>query len=263
MTTAVTNIVRCTMMNKQAAVYTLRQLSTLQRHSPVMRRLLSTLRRSATSDIVLRGTIRRPDVPPHTVARQRYVFGRPLTASPLRTPKNPETTNVSQSTNEQLESESGFPLVQPAKVVNQSEGLNLLIDERAAWRLGQIFKDSKEVMRVTVESGGCHGFQYNLELIPGQTLDTETGILHESSDKGNQGETAEEDEFDVEEGPTRYIIYVLPNDGGKVIIDEKSLKILNNSVLTYTKELIGSSFKITSHKLKSRCGCGTSFDIDI
>ena len=237
-----------------------------------MRRLISTLRRSATIDTGLKGTVRRPVVLSHTVARQMFVFGRPLTASPLRTPRDPETANVSTNKSESTtesksksttESESGFPLVQPARIVNQSEGLNLLIDERAAWRLGQIFKDSKEVMRVTVESGGCHGFQYNLELIPGETLDTETGILHESSDKGNQDATEEKDEFDAEEGPTRYIVYILPNDGGKVIIDEKSLKILNSSVLTYTKELIGSSFKITSHKLKSRCGCGTSFDIDI
>lgn len=147
--------------------------------------------------------------------------------------------------------------IKPVKIINAQPNLNLAITQRAASRLGEIFRSSNEVLRIGVESGGCHGFQYNLKLIS-------------KDDAGHTPENhvttrSEEDEFedDDEFNDNKDIIFVLPDKGGEVIVDEKSLKILNNTTLTYTTELIGSTFKITGGNMKSSCGCGSSFDVEV
>lgn len=158
------------------------------------------------------------------------------------------------------------PLVKPSKVINIDPNLNLklLISKTASDRLGQIHKDSNENLRVKVESGGCHGFQYLLQLEPETPLtDKSQETQAEDKQKATQSVEEEEDidfsELKSEKNPE--IQYILEN-GSKIKIDQKSLKILNNSCLVYSTELIGSSFKITGGELKSPCGCGSSFDVE-
>lgn len=146
-------------------------------------------------------------------------------------------------------------LVQPSHIVNKVSDLKLSISERAASRLNQIYKDSHEILKVGIESGGCHGFQYTLQLIPESKIDLKNGMMKDTK-------SAEPDEF-ADEARTKYTIYLIDNDTGKVVIDPNSLKLLNNTVLTYTNELIGSSFKISGGNMKSSCGCGSSFDVEI
>ncbi|CCC67673.1 hypothetical protein NCAS_0A11150 [Naumovozyma castellii] len=147
-------------------------------------------------------------------------------------------------------------IIQPWKVINKKPNLNMSISERAAERLEEIYNDSKEILKIGVESGGCHGYQYVLKLIPELTEGTNTCL---------QGKMEDTDEFEHNDIDSikDSIIFVLPEEKGKVLIDEKSLKILNDTTLTYTTELIGSTFKIINGHLKSSCGCGSSFDIDI
>ncbi len=100
-------------------------------------------------------------------------------------------------------------------------------------RLQEIEQEDREetYLRITVESGGCHGFQYNLALKTSKDIDKEDTILD--------------------------------RNGAKVAIDESSLSMLRDSKVDYTTELIGSQFKIVdSPYTKSSCGCGTSFDFD-
>lgn len=155
-------------------------------------------------------------------------------------------------------SEGEVPLVEPYKVLNKQEDKGLKIAERAAKRLNEIYKESQEVLRVLVESGGCHGFQYNMKLVPESTLSLEeTG----NSESKTQEEVV--DEFaEGADSSSKDVIYIVSEEGGKVAIDETSLGILNNTTLNYTTELIGSTFKITDGNLKSSCGCGSSFDIE-
>jgi hypothetical protein len=48
----------------------------------------------------------------------------------------------------------------------------------------------------------------------------------------------------------------------KIVLDAPSLELLKGSKVDYTRELIGSQFKIVDNPLAtSSCGCGTSFDI--
>ena len=97
-------------------------------------------------------------------------------------------------------------------------------------------KDSNPnlALRVSVESGGCHGFQYLMSLTNTSKIDPSDDTVFEASD----------------------------GSGAKVVMDEPSLELLNGSKVDYTVELIGSQFKITDNPAAtSSCGCGTSFDI--
>ena len=88
-------------------------------------------------------------------------------------------------------------------------------------------KDSAIYFRITVLGGGCAGFQYKFDF---ENLKNEDDIL------------IEEEKI-------------------KVVIDETSMELIQNSKIDYVNELIGSSFKITNPQASSSCGCGTSFSI--
>ncbi len=104
-------------------------------------------------------------------------------------------------------------------------------------RLRDIMKSDSNpnlLLRVTVESGGCHGFQYLMSLTDMNTVSQEEDTIFEADD----------------------------GTGAKVVMDEPSLELLKGSKIDYTMELIGSQFKIVDNPLAtSSCGCGTSFDI--
>ncbi|KAL9052613.1 MAG: hypothetical protein Q9162_005303 [Coniocarpon cinnabarinum] len=121
--------------------------------------------------------------------------------------------------------------------------MTLEVTPRAAHRLSQIREKDKNpnlALRVTVESGGCHGFQYLMSL-----SDLNADPQHPSPE--DSGDT-------VFEGA----------NGAKVVLDESSLELLHGSKIDFTMELIGSQFKITGNpRASSSCGCGTSFDVNM
>ena len=121
--------------------------------------------------------------------------------------------------------------------------MTLEITSRAANRLSQIREKDQNpnlALRVTVESGGCHGFQYIM------------GLTDLPSSPGSTGSEAGEDT--IFEG----------EHGAKIVLDEPSLELLHGSKVDYTMELIGSQFKITGNpRASSSCGCGTSFDVKV
>ncbi|KAK4547761.1 hypothetical protein LTR36_000719 [Oleoguttula mirabilis] len=121
--------------------------------------------------------------------------------------------------------------------------LSIDISPRAAHRLQSIAEkdDNPDLaLRVSVESGGCHGFQYLMSLVNTSDIDP-----------------AEDTLFENEEPASSTGDYK-----AKVVMDEPSLELLKGSSVDYTMELIGSQFKVTGIPgAKSSCGCGTSFDI--
>ena len=125
------------------------------------------------------------------------------------------------------------------------EGNEMTIDitPRAAYRLQAIAEtdDNPDLaLRVAVESGGCHGFQYLMSLVNVSDVDSSEDTLFENEEVAKKG------------GDYK----------AKVVIDEPSLELLKGSSIDYTMELIGSQFKVTGIPgAKSSCGCGTSFDI--
>jgi iron-sulfur cluster assembly accessory protein len=103
------------------------------------------------------------------------------------------------------------------------------VTERAAQRIGEILRlePAGTMLRVSVEGGGCSGFQYK--------FDTERS-------------RAEDD-------------IVIEKAGATVLIDPLSLNYMAGSEIDFVDDLIGSSFKINNPKATASCGCGTSFSL--
>jgi iron-sulfur cluster assembly accessory protein len=106
---------------------------------------------------------------------------------------------------------------------------SVTVTDRAAKRIAEIVagEAAARALRVSVEGGGCSGFQYKFDLVP---------------------EVAPDD-------------IVLERDGAKVVIDQVSLGFLAGSEIDFVDDLIGASFRIKNPKATASCGCGTSFSI--
>jgi iron-sulfur cluster assembly accessory protein len=105
--------------------------------------------------------------------------------------------------------------------------VNVTVTERAARRIGEILgqEPAGTMLRVSVEGGGCSGFQYK---------------------------------FDTERERTEDDI-VIEKSGATVLIDPISLNYMAGSEIDFVDDLIGSSFKVNNPKATASCGCGTSF----
>jgi Fe-S cluster assembly iron-binding protein IscA len=149
-------------------------------------------------------------------------------------------------------------------------------------------------LRIQVESGGCHGFQYLLSLssIPALSASSSSSTpeipiedapaLNTSSSDSNapssppapatltdtlatapttadaQGKADDAKELDEED-----VVFEDEESHAKVVIDVSSLELLKGSKVEYTMGLIGSQFTVINPNSSSNCGCGTSFDIKI
>src|ERR1700751_5236609 len=104
---------------------------------------------------------------------------------------------------------------------------NVTVTERAAHRIGEILKSepSGTMLRVSVEGGGCSGFQYK--------FDTERA-------------RADDD-------------IVIEKSGATVLIDPVSLNYMAGSDIDFFDDLTASSFKVNNPKPTASCGCGTIF----
>lgn len=106
---------------------------------------------------------------------------------------------------------------------------SITISQSAAKRILELVNedDSAQLFRVSVEGGGCSGFQYRFELI----------------------ESAAPDDTLIE------------RDGATVAIDPTSVPFILGSEIDFIDELIGAQFKISNPNATASCGCGTSFSV--
>jgi len=106
-------------------------------------------------------------------------------------------------------------------------GTSVTVSERAVRRIGEILKAEPEgtMLRISVEGGGCSGFQYKFDM---------------------EREKAADD-------------LVLGKDGALVLIDPVSVNYMAGSEIDFVDDLIGASFKVHNPQAKAACGCGTSF----
>ncbi|WP_422007412.1 iron-sulfur cluster insertion protein ErpA [Pyruvatibacter mobilis] len=103
------------------------------------------------------------------------------------------------------------------------------VTESAARQIAKILSAEPDgtMLRVSVEGGGCSGFQYNF------TLD----------------DTRTDDDL------------VIERDGATVLVDTMSLMYMGGSELDFVDDLIGQSFQVKNPNATASCGCGTSFSI--
>ncbi|KAF5134805.1 Iron-sulfur cluster assembly 2, mitochondrial [Metarhizium anisopliae] len=170
--------------------------------------------------------------------------GAPFSGGLRQSQKRTFTTTVSR--------QATVCVLNPQKDEDGNE-MMLEITPRAAKRLSQIMKKDDNpnlALRIQVESGGCHGFQYLMSLVTIPPKDTA-----EWSTVVNEDDTIFQfsDEADTTSSSEH---------GPRIIMDEPSLDLLKGSKVDFTMELIGSQFKIVDNPYAtSSCGCGTSFDI--
>jgi iron-sulfur cluster assembly accessory protein len=106
---------------------------------------------------------------------------------------------------------------------------NITVTERAARQIGEILRREPPgtMLRVSVEGGGCSGFQYK---------------------------------FDVEQSQAPDDL-VIRRDGATVLIDNTSVAYLAGSEIDCVDDLIGASFRINNPQASASCGCVTSFSL--
>jgi iron-sulfur cluster assembly accessory protein len=170
---------------------------------------------------------------PSTLEPPRLISTRTsVSAQAPRIPRRTLATTTDASTARPAQA------VQNPRIDDYGNSMTIFITPRASSRLYEIATgDGKPnlVLRVGIESGGCHGFQYLMDLTNAEKSPA----------------TEEDTIFEGEKGK-------------KIIVGETSLELLNGSTVDYTMELLGSQFKITGIPgATSSCGYGTSFDIKL
>ena len=106
---------------------------------------------------------------------------------------------------------------------------DITVTERAAQRIGEILRREPlgTMLRLSVEGGGCSGFQYKFDTDSAQEAD------------------------DI----------VVRREDALLLIDSVSLGYLAGSEIDFVDDLIGASFRVNNPKAKASCGCGTSFTL--
>ena len=83
------------------------------------------------------------------------------------------------------------------------------------------------ILRLSVEGGGCSGFQYKFDL----------------------AEAPESDDS------------VSETDGVQLVVDPVSLDLVAGSTVDFVESLGGAAFKVENPQAAAGCGCGSSFGI--
>lgn len=81
------------------------------------------------------------------------------------------------------------------------------------------------ILRLSVEGGGCSGFQYRFGLAD-----------HVAPDDA-----------------------MTETDGVRLVVDPVSLDLVEGAAVDYVENLGGAAFKVTNPNAASGCGCGSSF----
>lgn len=97
--------------------------------------------------------------------------------------------------------------------------------KRVAWIADKQSKPA--ILRLSVEGGGCSGFQYKFDL----------------------SDAAENDDR------------ISETDGVKLVVDPISLDLVSGSVVDFVESLGGAAFKVENPNAAAGCGCGSSFGI--
>ncbi len=97
--------------------------------------------------------------------------------------------------------------------------------KRVAWIADK--QSRPAILRLSVEGGGCSGFQYKFDL----------------------AEAAESED------------QVSETDGVKLVVDPVSLDLVDGSTVDFVESLGGAAFRVENPNAAAGCGCGSSFGI--
>ncbi|HEX4695828.1 iron-sulfur cluster insertion protein ErpA [Sphingomonas sp.] len=97
--------------------------------------------------------------------------------------------------------------------------------KRVAWIAERQHKPA--MLRLSVEGGGCSGFQYKFGLA-------------EASEPGDT---------------------IAETDGVRLVVDDMSLDLVRGCAVDFVDNLGGAHFTVDNPNAASGCGCGTSFSV--
>ncbi len=105
----------------------------------------------------------------------------------------------------------------------------MILSPSAAARVATIAQKQGKpaILRLSVEGGGCSGFQYKFGL----------------------AEAVEPDDLIVE------------RDGVTLVVDPVSLDLVSGSMVDYVESLGGAAFRVENPNASAGCGCGSSFAV--
>ena len=110
------------------------------------------------------------------------------------------------------------------------EGATVLFTEAAANKVNALVEEEKNPnlkLRVSIDGGGCSGFQYGFAF----------------------DENVSDDDTIIEK------------NGATMLVDVSSMQYLNGSEVDYLEGLEGARFVVNNPNAKSTCGCGSSFSV--
>lgn len=110
------------------------------------------------------------------------------------------------------------------------ESTPVTLSQSAANRIATLCKnegDNDLKFRISVDGGGCSGFQYDFKLVKEQQDDD----------------------------------LVVVRDGVTMLVDGLSLLYLTGSEVDFVEELAGSMFVVKNPNATASCGCGSSFAV--
>ncbi|MBE5074324.1 iron-sulfur cluster insertion protein ErpA [Erythrobacteraceae bacterium E2-1 Yellow Sea] len=97
--------------------------------------------------------------------------------------------------------------------------------KRVAWIAEKQSKPA--ILRLSVEGGGCSGFQYKFDLADGADTDDR----------------------------------VSETNGVQLVVDPVSLDLVAGSIVDFVESLGGAAFRVENPNAAAGCGCGSSFGI--
>ena len=103
------------------------------------------------------------------------------------------------------------------------------LTDAAAARIAAIAEKQAKpaILRLSVEGGGCSGFQYRF------------GLAEDMDDEDSISENA----------------------GVKLVVDAVSLDLVAGSTVDFVESLGGAAFRVENPQAAAGCGCGSSFSI--
>uniref|UniRef100_A0A0N5AFZ7 Iron-sulfur cluster assembly 2 homolog, mitochondrial n=1 Tax=Syphacia muris TaxID=451379 RepID=A0A0N5AFZ7_9BILA len=111
------------------------------------------------------------------------------------------------------------------KLTVQGAATDLKLTDRCVKRLKEVTAKD-EFLRVSVDGGGCAGFEYKMK------FDT---VLKKDD-------------------------YVFERDGVRVLVDQLSLEYMKGATLDYIEDLMRAGFRVVNNPVAEKgCSCGSSF----
>jgi iron-sulfur cluster insertion protein len=106
---------------------------------------------------------------------------------------------------------------------------DIALSPAAAARVAAIADRQKKpaILRLSVEGGGCSGFQYRFVLA--EWVDSDDSVAE--------------------------------TNGVKLVVDSVSLDLVRGAEVDFVESLGGAAFRVNNPVAASGCGCGTSFSV--